>query len=190
MMTLDDYAEFRQHIEKLKMLSLDDSSPSNPQYMTDSEKTAVDFDMVKRCYANRFGVSEDRICSVDGLFSAENSLVFVEFKNGAVERRNVKDKIRDSLLIFCDITHETISFTRQNVEFVLVYNEEKNPLPNQYTKGIQASGSRRYISKRLAQMGGTEIVLFDLDRYNTLYFKKVHTYSQEEFEIFLSAMSH
>lgn len=53
MMTLDDYAEFRQHIEKLKMLSLDDSSPSNPQYMTDSEKTAVDFDMVKRCYANR-----------------------------------------------------------------------------------------------------------------------------------------
>ena len=36
--------------------------------------------------------------------------------------------MRDGLLLFCDIVDKNIKFTRENVIFILVYNEEKSPL--------------------------------------------------------------
>lgn len=36
------------------------------------------------------------------------------------------NKIYDSLLIFNDIVHQNISFYRENLYFILVYNESKN----------------------------------------------------------------
>ena len=183
MINLDDYDIFKNNKDSLKELSKDDSDPAHIVYMTESTVIAVDFDEVKRLYVNALGISEDNAYSVDGISHTDNAISFIEFKNGKVNNRNVKDKIRDSLLIFCDITNTDISYTRQNAEFVLVYNEDKNPLPNQYKKDIvQPSASRTFISKRLAQMGKQEFILFDLERYKKLYFKDVHTYSQEEFE--------
>ncbi len=45
-------------------------------------------------------------------------------------------------MIFCDITKKDASYTRSNIDFVLVYNESANPLPNQISKGfIQDSPS-------------------------------------------------
>lgn len=183
MINLDNYPIFRENKQSLKELSKDDSDPSNIKYMTESSVRVVDFDKVKRLYVNALAISEDNAYSVDGLSLTDNHLALIEFKNGNVNNRNVKDKIRDSLLMFCDVTQTNINFTRQHMEFVLVYNEEKNRLPNQYTRGVvQPSASRTFITKRLAQMGKQEIILFDLARYKNLYFKDVHTYSQEEFE--------
>lgn len=183
MIKLDDYDIFRANRKSLKELSKDDSDNRNVQYMTESTITAVDFDKVKRSYVNSLGISEDNAASVDGISYTTEAIAFIEFKNGSVNNRNVKDKVRDSLLIFCDITKKDIEYTRQNAEFVLVYNEAKNPLPNQYTKGVvQSAPSRTYISKRFAQMGKQEFILFDLERYKNLYFRDVHTYSKEEFE--------
>ena len=111
------------------------------------------------------GLSENCVASVDAISCTEDDIAFIEFKNGAVNNRNVKDKIRDSLLIFCDITKKNIEYTRRKAEFVLVYNEAKNPLPNQYTKSIiQSAPSRTFISKYLAQKGKNEFILFDLFR--------------------------
>lgn len=41
-------------------------------------------------------------------------------------KADVIHKLKDSLLIFCDIFNANISFTRKNALFILVYNEEKN----------------------------------------------------------------
>ena len=63
----------------------------------------------------------------------------LEFKNGQMQNGkiyNVYNKIYDSLLMFNDIVKENISFCRQNVYFVLVYNEEKN-------SGLEGKKSRR-----------------------------------------------
>lgn len=185
-MNLDNYEIFRENQGTLKELSADDRDPLHLQYMTESSLMAINFDKVKRKYVNSLGLSENNAASVDGLMYRADHVTFLEFKNGSVNNRNVKDKIRDSLLMFCDITGKTISYTRQRAEFILVYNENVNPLPNQYTKNIQRSDSRRYISKRIAQLGKEEIILFDLERYKKLYFRNVHTYSQEEFENYLN----
>lgn len=56
----------------------------------------------------------------------DNSIAFVEFKNGRVKNQNVKNKLRDSLLIFLDVTGKTISYTRKHADFIVVYNAEEN----------------------------------------------------------------
>lgn len=184
MIELDRYDIFKERKKSLKELSIDDSDPENIQYMTDSEIKAIDFDKVKDFYESNLELIGGVASSVDAISHTQDSIVFIEFKNGNMknEKAKVKVKIRDSLLIFGDITDKTISYTREKVEFVLVYNEDKNPLPNQYTRDIPFSPSRMFISKQIAQLGKTEFVLFDLEKFKKLYFKDVHTYSQEEFK--------
>ncbi len=189
MMNLDDYEIFRANQNTLQELSKDDRGAVDVQYMTNSLFQAVDFDMVKRNYANGLGLSEEVAASVDGLAHTTDSIVFLEFKNGKVSNRNVKGKIRDSLLIFCDITKKDISYTRSSADFVLVYNETANPLPNQISRSsVQDSPSRTAIAKRITQMGNQELVLFDLERYRNLYFREVHTYTKQEFENYLDKL--
>ena len=91
MINLDDYPLFRDNKDTLKKLSKDehDGKESNAIYMTQSELLAVDFDKVKRIYANTLGHSEDDAFSVDGLSHTENELVFIEFKNGKFQNSKV-----------------------------------------------------------------------------------------------------
>lgn len=183
MINLKDYEIFSVHTGSLKELSKDDSSPQGMQYATENEKIAVDFDEVKRLYVNEQGISENNAYSVDAISHTSDAVVFIEFKNGKVEGNKIKTKIWDSLLIFGDIVKQTVDYTRQNAEFVLVYNEEKNPPDNQMKKGVvQESSSRLGIAKRFAQLGKTEFIRWDLERYKKLYFRDVHTYTRAEFE--------
>ena len=57
-------------------------------------------------------------------------------------------------------------------------NEEKNLLPNQYKK---QTPSRTEISRYFLGKGNQELILFDLERYQHLYFREVHTYTKEQF---------
>lgn len=192
MIDLNEYQIFGDNISNLKEISKDDSDKNSIVYMTDSSKEAVNFDVVKRKYLNDLSLSEENASSVDGIFENNNHLVFVEFKNGKMggEKRKVKDKIRDSLLIFCDITGQHITNTREWLEFILVYNIEKNPLPNQINKNeVQESSSRLQIAQYLGGKAEEEFVRFDLKKFKRVYFKEVHTYSQEEFKEYLESVS-
>ena len=119
-----NYKIFSDNLSNLKEISKDDSDKENIDYMTDSLKEAVNFDAVKTEYTNGLNLSEENATSVDGIFEMSNHLIFIEFKNGNMknQKRSVKDKIRDSLLIFCDITGKQVKDTREWLEFILVYN--------------------------------------------------------------------
>ena len=131
MIKLELYPILLDNRESLRETSKDDSDPNDIQYMTSSETEVVNFDLVKRHYVNGFGLSEDAITSVDAIVPLEDRILFVEFKNGQVNNRNIKDKARDSLLVFLEIIGENIAFSRSNIDFIVVYNLEKNPLPRQ-----------------------------------------------------------
>ena len=176
------YSMFADHKSTLKECSEDNSDGSTIKFMTESQIEAVNFDKFKTKYTNDLRLSEECAASADALLQTDTGLAFVEFKNGKVNNRNVKDKIRDSLLLFCDFTQKTISYTREYVDFIVVYNEEKNPLPNQYKKQMTADApSRTEISRYFLGKGNQELILFDLERYQHLYFRKVHTYTKEQF---------
>lgn len=188
MINFDDYALLRDSKNRcsLKEASKDFSDASHMQYMTESELEVINFDLVKRQYLNNLNLSEDFASSIDAIIPSKESIVFVEFKNGKVENRNIKSKIRDSLLIFLDIIGGNLTFSRQNIEFILVYNSAKHPLPKQSSNElVQNSPSRVELSSCLAKKSGEEFIQFDLERYKKLYFKSVHTYTKDEFEAYL-----
>lgn len=186
MIDLSSYPILNDRKSTLKETSKDDSDINDIHYMTSSVLDAVNFDLVKRCYVNELGLSEDVATSVDAIVSFADRISFVEFKNGRVNNRNIKDKARDSLLIFLEIIRKNIAYSRKYIDFIVVYNLEKNPFPNQAKKNcLQDTPSRISIADHFMEKARKELIRFDLERYEKLYFRKVHTYSAEKYEKYL-----
>ena len=81
-------------------------------------------------------------------------------------------------MIFTDIVDERVSFCRNNVNFILVYNEEKNP----NNTDVKEDKSRVAIGKHFMKKGGKRFVRFNLEKFEKLYFHAVYTYTESEVE--------
>lgn len=180
---------FKKNLSSFKETSYDKDGKI-PRYMTDSEIQVVNFDKVKGNYIKGMNLSNTP-CSNDALYLGEDKkFYFVEFKNGVMINPvvyNLHYKIYDSLLMFNDIVNENISFCRQNMYYVLVYNEERNSS----VKGKkQEDSSKAVISKLIHKKADKKFVRFGLERFEKMYFKEVFTYTESEFENeFLSIIS-
>lgn len=183
---------FKQNMSTFKETSYDKDG-EEPGYMTDSQIQVINFDKVKDGYIKNLALSNTP-CSNDALyFGKDNKIFFVEFKNGVLDERprrnfNICKKIYDSLLIFNDIVNKNISFCRENLYFILVYNENKNK--REACKTEQEESSKAIISKKIHKKAKKKFIRFGLDRFEKLYFKEVFTYTESEFEnAFLSQIS-
>lgn len=183
MIDVMDYEIFACNISTLKETSKDDSK-GTAEYMTESEIKAVNFDDVKRRYVNLLGLSEECAKSVDAFTVFGDRCVLIEFKNGDMknEKSKVKKKILHSLLILCDILKCDITETRNEFDFILVYNEQKN-LDHDRSKS-----SASEISSHICELAREELVRFDLEKFRKLYFRNVHTYTEKEFDEYLSGI--
>jgi len=157
-----DFADFQllsSNICTLRETSLD--SVSN-EFMTLSNLCCVNFDKLKEEYTRPLQLSEVPK-SVDALLVTRDDYVFlIEFKNGAFRNKKIFDvrlKLFDSLLILTDVLKVDITHTRERFNFILVYNEERNPISE--------------ISEILARRANTKFTRFSLERFESLYFKKV-----------------
>ena len=188
MINVQNYIEFKDCMSTLKEASKDDNDKNNIRYMINDTRDVVDFDMVKTKYANKLGLSEEVAKSVDALYDGKNKDVFIEFKNGnmANQKSAVRDKVRNSLLLFGDITGKSISYTRNSAEFVLVYNEEKNTDIKRVKKSsVQNSESRDKIAGAVHRYAKEEFVRFGMEIFKGLFFRDVHTYTVKEFSEYL-----
>ncbi|HIW59551.1 MAG TPA: hypothetical protein H9880_06670 [Candidatus Anaerobutyricum avicola] len=183
---------FKKNMSTFKETSYDKDG-EEPGYMTDSQIQVINFDKVKDGYIKNLALSNTP-CSNDALyFGKDNKIFFVEFKNGVLDERprrnfNICKKIYDSLLIFNDIVNKNISFCRENLYFILVYNENKNK--REACKTEQEESSKAIISKKIHKKAKKKFIRFGLDRFEKLYFKEVFTYTESEFEdAFLSQIS-
>lgn len=175
MISIDGFPLFSER-DTLHNLSKD--TASDPvAYMTDSDWSAVSFDRVKTKYMNDLGLSEENAKSVDALLQNEKETVFIEFKNGKTSNisKSIKDKVRDSVLMFTDITKCDLEYLRKNVSLVVVYNEDNDKARLEVSKGILA-------------LGNEELIRFDLERYKNFLFKRVHTYTKAEFSNYLNSI--
>lgn len=183
---------FKDNMTSFKETSHDKDSKV-PGYMTNSEIRVINFDKVKDCYIKEMFLSNTP-CSNDALYiGKDNKLFFVEFKNGALGKNkkmifNVYNKIYDSLLIFNDIVHQNISFCRENLYFILVYNESKNLYEECGAK--HEDSPKAMISKFIHNKAKKKFVRFGLEKFEKIYFKEVFTYTESEFEnVFLTQIS-
>lgn len=158
-----------------------DTDSNDPRYMTQSQVKVVNFDKVKLKYISGMGLAFTP-CSNDALYiDANGEYYFIEFKNGKMTRTmvyNVYNKIYDSLLIFNDIVKQNVSFCRENVNFILVYNESKNPEDNEAPQ----DNPRAEIGKHFTKKAKKEFERFNLKRFEKLYLKNVRAYTEREFE--------
>lgn len=165
-----DIEIFNKNLSNLKETSKDTDS-GTIEYMTESETEVVNFDAVKNTYITGMKLTKTP-CSTDALYIDNSSdFYFIEFKNGKMSQSkiyNVYNKIYDSLLIFNDIISENISFCREHVNFILVYNESKNP--------------KVEIGEYFAGKAKKKFVRFDLEQFEKIYFKGVYTCTEQEFK--------
>lgn len=192
LINLNDYNIFKNNISTLKKTSIDDHDKTNIKYMTSSEKEAINFDDVKREYVKGLSLSEEPK-SNDALFiNKNNDLVFVEFKNGFMDNSKkfaVRKKIYDSIIILTDIMNMGVSQLKNNMEYILVYNEEVNKNEKEVLEKqksfVQPSAAFDNIAKTISAMAKTEYVCFGVKIFENYCFRKVHTYTEVEFENYL-----
>ncbi len=170
---------FKNSISTLKECSYDST---DKVYMTEFELEVVNFDEVKKIYFNNLGLTEETSKSVDSLLYLEDKILFIEFKNGSSNINNsVKNKAKDSLLIFNDLSNTNISFTRENIIYIVVYNKLKRP-------NLLKQPEKYDIMNMVGNNAKEPTIHFDLSKFKTAYFKEVYTYNEEEFSTYISKL--
>lgn len=178
------------------------------KYMVHSQLTVCDFDKVKDWYiSNKIPFVRPTPKSNDALYFGEQECYFIEFKNGTIDGKlnfEINKKIYDSLFILFDLQYtdkngelvNSISYTRKNMNYILVYNEEKysEDRETMQTKegkkrqkerrqeGASKSGHRDKLYKAIGRLAKDDFILFGLDQFENYFFKNVYTYTEKEFE--------
>lgn len=183
----NDYLEV---FSDLKNVSYDDDGQIS---LIKSEVTCLNFDKIKAIYFEEHSKKYKELnkskypgypykemheyCSNDAVAIFDDMDYFIEFKNKAKldnKKDKITEKIKDSILIYLDILDEKLSYTRNNLGYILVYNPRKSE------KEIDK------INAMIKKYGHTELDKFGLrSNFEDFYFKKVRIMSKEEFEIFL-----
>ena len=185
MINLSEYEEFSV-CTTLKQASLN-GSDNQKAYMTESDMEAIDFDQVKNNYGSKLKLSVFP-ASNDALLQRSDKIFFIEFKDGNMgsEFHDVVRKIYESVLLFCDITKQTISDTRTYMTYILVYNESPSAA---YIEKLQRD--KRTINKApsfvkigvaIGRLANDNADIFGLKgRFKGLYFKDVLTVEKKDF---------
>ena len=81
-----------------------------------------------------------------------------------------------------DITQTTISFTRENMNYILVYNESKNPIKKNKQSITDIKG-------HILEKATEYYPRFSLASFKGYFFKNIYTYTEKEFTDYLSNTS-
>ncbi len=147
---------------------------AHDEFMTDSSIAVINFDHVKTCYMNKYNHSEEDAKSVDALARGiDDMLYMIEFKNGKckAEAADIRLKIKDSLLILCDICKRRLNDAREEIIFVLVINSSRAELTQNDICSII------YGNKSSASS------FCGLDKIAGVFVKKVLIYDRDELKI-------
>lgn len=176
---------FGAHISTLREASANESGHGPVSYMTESDVPVVNFDKVMADYAGKFHA--DTPASNDALLQAGDVFYFIEFKDGNMksEIHAVRRKIFESLLVLGDMLGRTISFSREHMVYVLVYNLEKS---EGYIRSAmkrddyRPSPSHLKIMDCLGNLAKRRPDVFGLRRqFKGLYFNEVYSCSKDDF---------
>ena len=175
--------------DEFKKTTLKETSfdSENKEYMTESTLEGVNFDGLKdqfvRTLDNKF---EELPCSNDALFfSSDDEIFMIEFKNGKIDKNTTYNLFRknyDSILIYLHYDLHDIETIKSKLNYILVYNKEKNSTEEGTTDSISQSNSRVKIGQTLASKANKNFILFGLNYFKGYTFKEVYTLTETEFE--------
>ena len=173
--------------DTLKNISYDNI---NDEYITNSQKVAIDFDKVKNLYNNKNNNSFE-LKSNDALYIVKNNIYyFIEFKNGDLKdyknklsytiKKDLQLKIYDSWFILSDIEYldgkkyisNMFSLSKNCIVYILVYNSKKNG---------KLIIHERFLNNGKQNLNGhksrkIDLELFGLAKFEKFLLKEVHIY--------------
>ncbi|TXJ49329.1 geranyl transferase [Brachyspira aalborgi] len=179
--------------DTLKNISYDNI---NDEYITNSQKVAIDFDKVKNLYNNKNNNSFE-LKSNDALYIVKNNIYyFIEFKNGDLKdyknklsytiKKDLQLKIYDSWFILSDIEYldgkkyisNMFSLSKNCIVYILVYNSKKNG---------KLIIHERFLNNGKQNLNGhksrkIDLELFGLAKFEKFLLKEVYIYDENEFE--------
>ena len=191
------------HIIDELQSTLEETSKDNGVPMINSKLTVCSFDKVKEWYVSeKVPYAKPNPKSNDALYFGDEECFFIEFKNGKINNNvnyEINKKIYDSLFILFDLKYKdkhgvpvnSISYTRENMTYILVYNEEnylelgptiQTKAGIERQKGGAKSSHRDKLYKTMRKLANEEFILFGLDQFKDYFFKNVYTYTSKEFE--------
>lgn len=173
------------------------------EYMTHSQMQVCAFDKVKEWYVSeKVPKANPNPKSNDALYFGKEECFFIEFKNGKISNEvnyEINKKIYDSLFLLFDLKYrdkkgkmvDSISYTRDLMTYILVYNEENYLKFGPTRQGIECEKRQRGVSrsyyrdelyKKMRGLAKEEFILFGLDQFKNYLFRNVYTYTEKEFE--------
>lgn len=173
------------------------------RYMTHSQMQVCAFDKVKEWYVSeKIPKANPNPKSNDALYFGKEGCFFIEFKNGKISNEvnyEINKKIYDSLFLLFDLKYQdkngkmvdSISYTRDFMTYILVYNEEnylkfgptrQGKEGEKRQRGVLQSYYRDKLFKTMRGLAKEEFILFGLDQFKNYLFKDVYTYTEKEFE--------
>lgn len=192
--------EFCQNIDVSSLFS-DFSKTSyddnNREIFIDSNDKCIDFDKVKEYYFKKHNTKHQLIhkrnnygnkyiymreySSNDAVKVFNDMDYFIEFKNQDKPKMSkIYGKIKDSLLIYMDIFDENLSYTRENLGYILVYNPNKDKNDK---SGLGQYKEYDKIQSKIKAMAEEKVDKFGLkSNLEEFYFKDVIVLSKNEFE--------
>lgn len=176
-------------INDFKKTTLKETSfdPQNEEYMTQSTLEVINFDNLKVEFFQQIdNVTERMFCSNDALFLYnKNEIYMIEFKNGIIDQKTIYNlfwKNFDSILIYMHYDIRDIKQIKNNLNYILVYNQEKNSNIPGTGQSISQSNSRNQFGKSLAKKAKKEFIQFGLGYFKDYIFKDVYTLNESQFE--------
>ena len=153
MKRLKTYDLFRQKGAVKTLMETSKNDRNVPvSYMTNCRKNVVDFDRAKTLYCNSLGMSEEYASSADALCETDGDMyLLIEFKDGDFDNPEIGKKARDSAYVLSGIMHEDVNAIRENVIFILVYNQNKKKI-----------GSKQKRALALSNKGQNDFTMFGL----------------------------
>lgn len=161
----------------------------------DSNDRCIDFDKVKEYYFKKHNTKHQIIherknhgskyinlkeySSNDAVKVFNGMDYFIEFKNQDKPKMSkIYGKIKDSLLIYMDIFDENLSYTRENLGYILVYN------PNKDTNDKSGLGQYKVFDKfqdKIKALAEERVDKFGLkSNLEEFYFKDVIVLSKDD----------
>lgn len=189
MMSESGFACLLRKADTLKRISFD---LANHDYMTRSGRMAFQFDQAihsiwrmaktENAALAELYTSTPAVC--DALLMLPQENVLIEFKNGRMPKKtivNIHQKIHDSVQVYAHLTGRTIAENCGHLVWILVYNAEKNHSPD-------CCYEPKILPDPAIGVSDDERIYCGLGQYRGTYFKEVHTYSAQEFELWLQTL--
>lgn len=165
--------------------------------MTSSTATVVNYDRFLEDYLKSIYSKADKLESVDAFCMLDGQYCLIEFKNGDIDKKQLRYKIVSSVVSIIFKNNIKSDIFRNNSLFILVYNKNSSGglPPEGYTNHheemylkpseINVSNSKDIILNHVGNKAQKPIVRFKLEMYTNFLFSKVMTMDKEIFEKYI-----